>query len=136
MRLNKRQHGTLTRMNMTPMIDIVFLLIIFFMTVSQASKVNQERMSLPEEKGTDDKEPSALVINILQDGQLVIMGKRATSGRALSIVSAQLERVGDDRLKVELRVDRRCESKHANDLAKSLEGMGIKRVGIHAQTPQ
>jgi biopolymer transport protein ExbD len=35
MRLTKHRRVTRADMNMTPMIDIVFLLIIFFMTVSQ-----------------------------------------------------------------------------------------------------
>ncbi|MBW3543116.1 MAG: biopolymer transporter ExbD, partial [Planctomycetes bacterium] len=35
MNLNHKHRDKLPRMNMTPMIDIVFLLIIFFMTISQ-----------------------------------------------------------------------------------------------------
>ena len=42
-------------MNMTPMIDIVFLLIIFFMTVNQVTEVSKERLSLPQVKGGEDQ---------------------------------------------------------------------------------
>ena len=42
MRLSKH-HGTKLEINMTPMIDVTFLLLIFFMTVNQVSKAQRER---------------------------------------------------------------------------------------------
>ena len=51
MRLSKHRRAGVPLMNMTPMIDVVFLLLIFFMTVSQVSQINRERLRLPKEKG-------------------------------------------------------------------------------------
>ena len=53
MRLSKR-HNPGLQMNMTPMIDVTFLLLIFFMTVSQVSAVNKEQLELPQLKGSED----------------------------------------------------------------------------------
>ena len=56
-------------MDMTPMIDVVFLLIIFFMIVSQFSNLQVEELTLPysafpdEEK--EEEDPNILVLNVM-----------------------------------------------------------------------
>ena len=59
---------------MTPMIDIVFLLIIFFMVASQFAQQSRLNLNLPEEKGEQDINPqtTGLVINIRDDGAIIL----------------------------------------------------------------
>ncbi|MEE3370472.1 MAG: biopolymer transporter ExbD [Planctomycetota bacterium] len=125
-------------MNMTPMIDIVFLLLIFFMTVTQASRVKEEQLELPQQEGSRDKETSLLTINIRQDGQLVMLGRVLQLDRLLALVNEELVRVDNDprRINIELRVDQRGESRAANQVAKSLEQLNIKRVSFAVQVPR
>ena len=52
MKLSKHRRRPDVAFNMTPMIDIVFLLIIFFMTVSQITQVNDEPIELPKLEGS------------------------------------------------------------------------------------
>ena len=138
MRLSKRPGGRLLKMNMTPMIDIVFLLLIFFMTVTQVSRVKEERLELPQQAGTRDKESSSLTVNIRQDGQLVMLGRVLQLDRLLDLVSEELARLGDDprRLNIELRVDQRSESRAANNVAKALEQINVKRVSFAVEVPR
>jgi biopolymer transport protein ExbD len=125
-------------MNMTPMIDIVFLLLIFFMTVTQASRIKEEQLELPQQEGSRDKETSSLTINIRQDGQLVMLGRVLQLDRLLTLVNEELARVDNDprRINIELRVDQRGESRAANQVAKSLEQLNIKRVSFAVQVPR
>ena len=138
MRLSKRSGSRLLRMNMTPMIDIVFLLLIFFMTVTQASRIKEEQLELPQQEGSRDKETSSLTINIRQDGQLVMLGRVLQLDRLLALVNEELLRVDNDprRINIELRVDQRGESRTANQVAKSLEQLNIKRVSFAVQVPR
>ena len=138
MRLSKRSGSRLLRMNMTPMIDIVFLLLIFFMTVTQASRIKEEQLELPQQEGSRDKETSSLTINIRQDGQLVMLGRVLQLDRLLTLVNEELARVDNDprRINIELRVDQRGESRAANQVAKSLEQLTIKRVSFAVQVPR
>ena len=138
MRLSKRSGSRLLRMNMTPMIDIVFLLLIFFMTVTQASRAKEEQLELPQQEGSRDKETSSLTINIRQDGQLVMLGRVLQLDRLLALVNEELSRVDNDprRINIELRVDQRGESRTANQVAKSLEQLNIKRVSFAVQVPR
>lgn len=48
MRRGPRQHNRTPGANMTPMIDVVFLLIIFFMLVAQITRQQSVRIQLPE----------------------------------------------------------------------------------------
>ena len=63
---------------MTPMIDIVFQLIIFFMLIMDMSQVQVENVTLPtaskaiKEKYTDK---TILIMNILKDGTVKMGGK-------------------------------------------------------------
>lgn len=61
-------------MDMTPMIDCVFLLMIFFVLVIDLSQKDLEDLILPEARYAEpDEKPSSLrpIINITQDGKFV-----------------------------------------------------------------
>lgn len=67
-------------MDMTPMIDCVFLLMIFFVLVIDLSQKNLEDLILPRAQYSlpDDKPPKDRpVINVLQDGSVWYNGKVA-----------------------------------------------------------
>jgi len=64
--------------NMTPMIDVVFQLLIFFMLATTYIDPEKElEVKLPEaESGTETRdEPDEIVINVLRDGSYVVSGK-------------------------------------------------------------
>ncbi len=66
------------RLDMTPMIDVVFQLIIFFMLIMDMSKAQLEVLTLPSaKKAIKEKfvDTTMLVINVLKDGAIKINGK-------------------------------------------------------------
>ena len=105
MRLSKRRRPTKVAMNMTPMIDVTFLLLIFFMTVSQVSKLNREQLELPRQQGTEEQKPSIMTVNINQAGQLIVGGTGYHLSELISLLGDEISRLGDDpsRLTVVLR---------------------------------
>jgi biopolymer transport protein ExbD len=125
-------------MDMTPMIDIVFLLIIFFMTVTQVSKLNKEQLELPKLKGTEDQKPSVLTINVTESGDLVVSGRTYSIGELVSLVNRELRRVGDDPnfLGIVIRADQRGASAGVNSVVSALNNLQIKRVRIAVEVPQ
>lgn len=65
--------------NMTPMIDVVFQLIIFFMLVTEMSQADLEAMELPEAtQAVPDKNPEKdrMVINVTEKGDIKIRGRK------------------------------------------------------------
>lgn len=138
MRLSKRKRNSTAEIDMTPMIDIVFLLIIFFMTVSQVSESNKERLELPQQQGSEDSEPSTITINVNQDGEAVISGQTVTIAKVITMVSQELAKVGDDpsRVAIVIRADQRGASGGVNEVVKALSRMQITKIRIAVQVPQ
>lgn len=137
MRLTKRRRSTTANMNMTPMIDVVFLLNIFFITVAQVSEVNRVRLELPRQQGSDDQEPAVLTINIDQNGELIVGGTTYHLSELISLVADEVARLGDDpsRLTVVLRADRRGSSQMVNRTVNALARLDIRKVRIPVQVP-
>ena len=79
MNLSKHQSEEMA-MDMTPMIDVVFLLIIFFMLITDMTQQDLEVLTLPKAKTAvpDEPDPSEFrpVVNIRQSGEMI--AKRET----------------------------------------------------------
>ena len=58
----------------TPMIDVVFLLIIFFMTTARFARLTRAEIDLPIEKGEQYEAPdeAGLIINITREGAIIV----------------------------------------------------------------
>lgn len=132
MRLARKRRDAIIAMNMTPMIDIVFLLIIFFMTVNQVTEISKERLALPLLKGGEDQVASSLVVNVDKDGSVVVSGLRYTVVQLVTMIDEQIRMLGDDpaRLKVVVRADRSGASRTVNEVVSALGRLGVSRVRI------
>lgn len=136
MRLAKRRQARLG-INMTPMIDVTFLLLIFFMTVHQVSRVNKEELALPQLAGTQDQSESAVTINIDREGRIVVSGQVLTLAELASLVGQELAAVGGDpaHLVVLLRADRRGDCRTVNQVMALLHRLEILRVRLAVEAP-
>src|SRR4029453_9373196 len=95
MRLGKR-HGTRLEINMTPMIDVTFLLLIFFMTVNQVSKANRERMPLPPLAGSQDQSDAELIINIDRANNIIVSPQFISLGELAFLVAQRIQEAKND----------------------------------------
>ena len=94
------------RFNMTPMIDVVFLLIIFFLVSSHLARQEmQVELDLPNaDTGQEPNETARprVTINVMADGRVLLAGRPITAhelGRRLAVERRQS---GDD-LEVRIR---------------------------------
>jgi len=132
MRLTKHRHPTRMEMDMTPMIDVAFQLIIFFMTVSQMSELAHERLQLPKQAGIDPEKPKTLVINVTETGEYRVTGEPISIARIVNLVSDEVQRAGNDpdRVIVVVRADERGTSRGVNEVVTALGTVGVTRVRI------
>ena len=74
-----------TLINLTPLIDVVFLLLIFFMVSTTFSKESQLRIKLPEssEEEVEQQESRILEIEINSDGVYAVKGPEEEAAREL-----------------------------------------------------
>lgn len=131
--LNRRKRRHSLGFVMTPMIDIVFLLIIFFMTVSQATQVMEQPLPLARvAQGAEATRPSTLTVNLDREGQLIMAGKVVSIDWFMDELR-KMRRIdsGDQSpLHVKLRVHRDCPSQEVNRVARVLARQGIQSVRI------
>lgn len=96
--------------NMTPMIDVVFLLIIFFLVSSHLAK-QEAQMELPlpiadTGETADESQTKRLTLNVLRDGSLVLAGRRIEEAQLAERLAAAKRTAGAD-VEVRIRGDRR-----------------------------
>ena len=88
-RHSRRQSGIVAEVNMTPLIDMVFILLIFFIVTSTFAKESGVDVSRPSAKTAVQKELANILISITPNGEVWI-DKRHVDRRA---VRANVERL-------------------------------------------
>src|SRR5438034_10743257 len=137
MRLAKR-HGTKLEINMTPMIDVTFLLLIFFMTVNQVSKANREKMPLPPLAGSQDQSDAELIINIDRDDSLIVSPNFINLNELAALVQERIQIAGGqpERVPVLVRVHRDANCRMANRVLAMLEKYKINHATVGVEVPR
>lgn len=138
MRLSKirRQHSL--AFNMTPMIDIVFLLIIFFMTVSQITKTADHPVELPMVmEGGSKGPPTTITVNLNDRGEILVGGQRLSLEECVGAIGKMLKEKGADanQVSIQVRIDKSCESSFVNELVRRLSALGITQMNVAVIDP-
>lgn len=147
---SKSRDATEVEMDMTPMIDVVFLMIIFFMIVSDMSQQDLAELTLPvAEKAIDDEaEEGRMIINILTDGEIEIKrGKYGTleGSEAQTAIRAYLsnevakgdrEPEGFSVRSLLVRADQYSEFKHVQKIMRICGEAGIQIYKVHLAAAQ
>ena len=109
--------------NMTPIIDVVFLLIIFFMLVCQFIVAENYDVIVPDEITSahdqkDDEKPTTVTVMLQDDGQVAYaVGSERfdsnTKDLAEKIAKRIDDRLDDDNKIVSLRIDKDIDYRHS-----------------------
>ena len=137
MRFNNAKQSRPMQLNMTSMIDIVFLLIIFFMIVSQISETNKEQIELPALSAELEQQSAKVTVNINADSEVIVSGESIGITQLQAMISQELAAVdgNTNRLFVTLRVDRNALTDRANEVMGILNEAGIPGVRVAVAAP-
>jgi biopolymer transport protein ExbD len=140
MRIPARVADTAVGFNMTPMIDVVFQLIIFFLLSSHLAK-QETQLALPlpvAESGAPAApgERPQLTINVLADGTLLV-ANRPLAAEALFKLLVERSAAHGTALEVRIRGDRRVPYDRVEPVLRACAQAGIWNVayGVHARSP-
>lgn len=75
----RRLHRSEVSINLTPLIDVVFLLLIFFMVSSRFSELSQLTVNLPEAESGSGANEMSLVLMVDANGQMRLNGQQVPS---------------------------------------------------------
>jgi biopolymer transport protein ExbD len=138
MKLHKARRPRGLGINIAPLTDVVFLLIIFFMTVSQFSRIEVERVRLPEAAKGEKPEvtrPTRLVILVTTEGTLSVENRAQTQESLDDRVAEFVKGRSPEKLTVLLRGDRGALWSDASGVLKSCARHGIANVRIAVVEP-
>ncbi len=92
----RRQSTQEVSVNLTPLIDVVFLLLIFFMVSTTFNKETRLEVNLPEASATAAvQETREIIIEVSHAGVYAIGGK-ALPGTSLEVIKGALSRVSNN----------------------------------------
>ena len=92
-----RKHDDV-EINLTPLIDVVFLLLIFFMVSTTFDRQAQLKVTLPEASAKAQNQPQEpLVLTIDANGKYYINDRQVVNTSLDTLKAALLKTVGDDR---------------------------------------
>ncbi|MBE9526195.1 MAG: biopolymer transporter ExbD [Proteobacteria bacterium] len=94
--------------NITPLVDVVFLLLIFFMVSTTFDRQSELNIELPEANGEiTETEKKEIEIFIKQDGQYVINGQVLVNSKIDTLIrNLREESGGDENFRVIISADK------------------------------
>lgn len=139
MRPMRRSHPQrVLPIELTPMIDVVFLLIIFFMTTAQFARMTRAEIDLPREPGERQRAPeeAGIVLNILKDGSIIVGDKVVGIDQMIELVREHMTgSSGGAGAKVLVRADREADSVFLNQVMSRLRRAGVGNARIATEVP-
>lgn len=128
MRLRRPKERPKAEFDLTPMIDLLLSLIIFFMLTAQFARTTLTPIDLPQEAGETAvrKSEHAIIVDLDQDGRLSIHNRRLPLEAVVAQVKSEVAAAGASSLDVYVRAHRDCAAAHLNALAAELARAGVR----------
>lgn len=118
-------------MQLAPMVDMVFLLLIFFIATSSLRDAERElEIKVPVADQAQDKPQSVgqLVVNVRQDGTLILEGREISEDDLLARMTA-ISEVFDEQAVI-IRADGKADSQTLVDVVNTCAKAGIYNVTL------
>ena len=118
---------------MTPLIDCVFLLLVFFMVTTVFKQPYSLQLELPEATQAQVVEEKKLVASITADGRMEINRHPVTLENLEQVL--QREKTGTHSLTLVVRTDKKTRHRHLLDLFEVAKRVGIEKIPLATDPP-
>ena len=131
--------------DMTPMIDVVFLLIIFFITVATLERMEtgaKVKLPIAEQSNLEENpDTTRLTINLEKDGGAFVMGQKVTQDELRRLLQVEAGKSGDlglvdeqgfSKRPVLIRGHKDLEYRHVQDLMQECQKVRIWKLSFAA----
>jgi len=126
-----------SELELAPMIDVVFLLLIFFLVTWQFARFERDMdVSVPAAENTDDSQKTVgeIILNVREDGAVVLNGSIVNSDDLL----VRLQKISDaypDQAVI-LRGDSKADFQHIISVLDTIKKSGIWNVAFATTKPE
>ncbi len=134
----RRQKRTDNSINLTPLIDVVFLLLIFFMVSTTFTKETHITVDLPEADGQlSEDQPDSIEILITREGNYAVNGNSLVNRQLKTLMAAINEMSGGDTsLPMVITADAQTPHQAVITAMDAAGRAGFARLSITTQQPQ
>jgi len=124
----------------TSMLDINFLLIMFFMMTAQFQRETAAQLDLPQERGEEKAtvDEAGLVINLTASGDIIVHNRTIDLAELRREVQSQIAKIAPtatNPLKLMIRADRNARSDRLNALVTMLRETGVGVIRVATEIP-
>jgi biopolymer transport protein ExbD len=133
MQLRKTIRKPVGEIEIAPLIDVVFLLIIFFMIVSQMVHAEVEEVTLPEAASGDpvaEAQPGKIIVNVPDSGELVISGRVYSQEAFADLLADEIRLRSVENVSVLIRGDRKAPWEPVGRAMRTCAQRGVARVRV------
>ena len=125
----KRGHGTMHELNITPLLDLVFVLLVIFI-ITTPQMMNNLEMTLPSGKPPppSKEKPKINKINVAADGQITLNEKNVTPAELKA--GLQVMKTSDPDLKVVVKGADEADYQNMVSVLDVLQQLDITKVGL------
>jgi len=128
------------QINITPLIDVVFQLLIFFMLASSLIKPNMIELDLPESTtGVKNQEPDVIAVTYrLRDGvpEITVNITPVSDLEGLRLAMQDLRQPGDEtRPRVDIQIDRTVPYQDVISVMDAVRDAGFPRFSLQTLAP-
>lgn len=121
-------------LNLTPLIDCVFLLLIFFMVTTVFKQPYTLQVQLPEATKASQIEEKKLVGTVTIDGRVEINRNLVTSGELETVLLREKQDTGS--LTLILRTDQQTRHKHMLEMLEVAKRVGVEKIVLATDDQQ
>ncbi|MBL4808430.1 MAG: biopolymer transporter ExbD [Phycisphaerales bacterium] len=135
---SRKQSGHHKVVDLTPMIDVVFQLIIFFMLTSHLGELRRTEVDLPVQPGQEqrDGQDAAMIIDIGPDGVYMVESVEVNLNEIHRLASAGIgNEVDPENFDVLIRPDRNAPAVYLDRVLNKLAGVGVTRWKLGTMAP-
>jgi biopolymer transport protein ExbD len=134
----RRQRVDEEGVNLTPLIDVVFLLLIFFMVSTTFTKETHLSVDLPEAVGQPSKEnPKQIEILIAADGSYSVNGQALVNNKLETLKSA-IDKLseGDKKIPMVITADAKTPHQSVVEAMDAAGQLGFTHLSITTRQPE
>ncbi len=125
------------QINLTPLIDVVFLLLIFFMVSTSFKKETKISLDLPEAAGELlEAKPQAMEINVTKNGDVFVNGQTVINRQISSIKEAIASVSSDPNIQLIISADADAPYQSVISVMDAAGQLGYSNLTLATQQPE